>query len=344
MSQPNRYERIVRAVMAERWAIQESKFRQIEALLELRVRGGHVDEESIRAIVADSRKAAGGTRQGAVAVIPIFGVIGHRMDLFSEMSGGTSTLGISKAFRQALADPEIGSIVLEVDSPGGAVSGVAELAEEVFAARGQKPVVAVANTLAASAAYWIATQADELVVSPSGEVGSIGVFALLENWQGFFEREGIQHTLVRNGENKAEINDFSAPTPEALAHLQAQVDEVGAVFIKAVARGRNVATSMVRGEFGQGRTFLAKQAVKLGMADRIGTLDEAVARAASLARRRSAAGAAAAMLEPPRLELEVERAVDLEQPAPDRAAADRDRLAVASLRARAVGFNESTTY
>src|SRR5690606_12609791 len=98
----------------------------------------------------------------------------------------------------------VGTIVLDVDSPGGGVYGVAEFAEEIYKARGQKRIVAVANSMAASAAYWIATAADELVVTPGGEVGSIGVYMLHEDWSGAYEKAGIKPTVIKFGENKAE--------------------------------------------------------------------------------------------------------------------------------------------
>jgi signal peptide peptidase SppA len=282
------YDRIIGAFLREPWAIQESKFRQIEALLRLRAEGGRVEDDTIHALVSAAERAKPAPRQGMVAVIPVFGVIAHRMDLFTEISGGTSTMSVLKAFRAALADPEVSGIVLEVDSPGGGVSGVPELADEIFQARGQKPVIAVANTLMASAAYWIGSQADELIVTPSGEVGSIGVFAVLENWAKFYENEGLKMEILRYGDNKAEINDFEEVSDEARAHLKAMIDDVGRTFDKAVARGRGVTPAHVRAEFGQGRTFLAPQAVKLGLADRVGTIDDAIVTAGKRRKKMSA--------------------------------------------------------
>jgi len=183
-------------------------------------------------------------------------------------------------------------VVLDVDSPGGAVNGVEELADEMLRARGQKPVVAVANTLAASAAYWIATAADEVVVTPSGEVGSIGVFAVHEDFSAALEAAGIRVSLVSAGKYKMEGNPYEPLGDEGRAALQERVDDYYGMFVGAVARGRGVAAKDVREGFGQGRLVGARQAVELGMADRVATLDETLDRVARrVAGNRSRRGA-----------------------------------------------------
>ena len=211
-------------------------------------------------------------------MLPLTGVIMHRANMFSEFSGGTSTEKFTAAFRQLVADPMIKAIVLDVDSPGGTVAGVEELASEIFKAREQKPIYAVANALAASAAYWIASSATELIVTPSGLVGSIGVYAAHQDISEFAKQAGVKVTLVSAGKYKTEGNEFEPLSDEARAALQARVDEYYGMFVKAVARNRGVSPSDVRGGFGEGRVVGAKQAVALGMADRVATLDETLAR------------------------------------------------------------------
>ena len=228
-------------------------------------------------------KTSGG---GGVAVLPLVGTIIPRADLFTEMSGGMSVQRFTRQFREALADHDVASIVIDVDSPGGQVSGVEELSREIFGARGQKPITAVANTLAASAAYWIATAADELVVTPSGEVGSIGVLAMHEDVSRWLDQEGIAINLISAGKYKTEGNPFEPLSEEARAAIQSRVDEYYTMFVDAVARNRGVKRADVRGGFGQGRVVGAKEAVALGMADRVATLDETVERMLSGRSRR----------------------------------------------------------
>lgn len=255
--------------------------------------------EALAAILAAARgevKAAAASRanpaqSGAVAVLPVQGVIIPRGNAFlEEFFGVASTTTIAANFRAALADPAVSAIVLDISSPGGTVHGVEELAAELYAARGQKPVVAVANHLAASAAYWIATAADEVMVAPSGEVGSIGVFAAHADYSRALEQDGVTVSLVSAGKYKTEANPYQPLTDEARAAMQARVDDYYGAFVGAVARGRGVSAADVRDGFGEGRVVGADDAVRLGMADRVGTLGDAVARATKLARTASVGG------------------------------------------------------
>ena len=132
--------------------------------------------------------------------------------------------------------------------------------------------------MAASAAYWIATAADEVVVSPSGQVGSIGVFAAHEDISKALEDEGVAVTLVSAGKFKTEGTPFQPLSSDARAKMQQMVDEFYGMFTNAVARNRDVATSTVKNGFGEGRMVLAQDAVSAGMADGVATLDQTLAR------------------------------------------------------------------
>ena len=278
------YDHIVHAVYNQPWAILPETLAVITDLVRFRAEGGRLTEGEIRerigvppgAAMPQPRPAA--RNEGAVAVLPVFGVISQRMTLLSQMSGGTSIEQIAAAFRQAMADPNVKAIVFDVDSPGGGVSGVEELATEIREARGSKPIVAQANSLMASAAYWIGSAADELVVTPSGEVGSIGVLAAHEDHSGELAQQGVSVTLVSAGKFKAERSSFQPLSAEALAYLEQRVNDYYATFVGAVAKGRGVPVDAVREHFGQGRLVGAKQAVQAGMADRVGTLSQTLAR------------------------------------------------------------------
>lgn len=285
------YENIIRAVFDEPWAILPSKLNAICELVRLRAAGGHVPQADIDAIVAANPRplsAAG----GAVAVINVFGVIAQRMNLMTAMSGGTSTEQLAAAVRQAVADETVGAIVLNIDSPGGTVYGVEELGNVIYAARGQKPVVAVANSLAASAAYWLASQADEIAVTPSGEVGSIGVIASHIDQSAANDAQGVTVTYITAGKYKAEGNPDEPLSGEAQAFIQGRVNDYYAAFVSAVARGRGVKPAQVRDGMGEGRVVGARAAVQLGMADRVATLEETIARLQSGRRRGGLAASA----------------------------------------------------
>jgi capsid assembly protease len=215
---------------------------------------------------------------GGVAVLPLYGVISHRETLFSMIFGGTSTQRFSAALQQALGDPSVSAVIIDIDSPGGTVDGVPELSSEIYNSRGKKKIVAVANSMAASAAYWIGTAADELWVSPSGSVGSIGVFAAHEDISKALEEEGVKVTLISAGKYKTEGMPYEPLSAEARASMQQMVNTFGDMFINAVARNRGIGSYAVKNGFGEGRMVLAADAIKAGMADGVATLDQTLAR------------------------------------------------------------------
>lgn len=250
------------------WAIQPPV---LEAALE-RVKAG------LPAQAAAKRQAA---RAGAVAILPLQGVLRQKGSTFMDMlfgDGGPSTERFAANIRRLAADESVGTIVLDVHSPGGEVFGTQEAADAVFEARQQKQIVAVVNSLAASAAYWIASQADEIWASSSSLTGSIGVFAMHEDISEMAEKVGVKVTLISAGKFKTEGNEFEPLTDEAKAAIQSIVDGHYAQFVNAVARGRGVKAADVRGGMGQGRVVGAKDAVALGMADKVGTLRDALAK------------------------------------------------------------------
>lgn len=274
-----RYAHVLSFVTSNVWAIEPSKMHDIMAFVCAKATGDSIDPETIAEMQAAAQtrpkqqKAAGG-----VAVLPVFGTISRRMNMMSAMSGGTSVEQLTQTFRALVNDPDIGAIVLDVDSPGGTVDGLPELADEVYRARGKKPITAVANRLMASGAYWLAASADEIVVTSSALVGSIGVIASHDNRSAMMEKLGVEVSLITAGKYKGEGNPFEPLGEDARAHMQSLVDASYGLFTKAVARGRGVPVETVRNGFGEGRVVTAKEAVALGMADRIvGSLDEVVA-------------------------------------------------------------------
>jgi signal peptide peptidase SppA len=268
---------ILRAFAETPWAILPSKYEQIVALLERHAAGDKPTKEEIHARLGGGpAPRPSPSKSGAVAVLPVYGVISQRMNLLMEMSGGTSTEILGKQIDALADDPGIKAIVLDVNSPGGSVFGVTELAAKIRSARERKHVVAVANSLAASAAYNIAAQASEVVVTPSGLVGSIGVLMEHLDVSKAMEMEGVKPTLIHAGKYKVEGNSYEPLGDEARAHLQAMAEDYYVSFIGDVAEGRRVSRAKVRSDYGQGRVMTAEHARAAGMVDRIATLDEVI--------------------------------------------------------------------
>lgn len=275
---PRSYRHVAASLFGTPWAIEPTKLMALVEILQVRLDGFQFSAEE----VASRLEAAAPRRpiqhsSGATAVIPIVGVLSKRASLFTDASGGTSLDSVTRAFRAAIEDDRIRSIVLDIDSPGGSTDGVQELADEIYEARGRKRITAVANPLAASAAYWIGAAADEFVITPSGMAGSIGVYAVHHDESALDEALGIRHTVVSAGKYKAE-GVYQPLSDEAVQHLQSMVDEMYGAFVDSVARSRGVSAGEVRNGFGEGRVVLARQAVREGMVDRIATLDTVLAR------------------------------------------------------------------
>jgi signal peptide peptidase SppA len=282
-------------ILEQPWALYPQTLSRIVAW----ARDGGQTTQVPPGIVALDGMHDGAVRAGSVAIIPVYGVIEQHSDWFMEMFGGVSVDGLRESLRAALADPDVMAVVLDVDSPGGTVAGVTELAAEIRAARGgAKPIVVNANALAASAAYWLASQADEVVATPSAQVGSIGVYAVHEDISRMLDEAGVTVTLVSAGPHKTEGNMFEPLSDEARADIQERVDATYTTFLADVAAGRRVAVSQVEMDFGGGRVFGAKKALAAGMIDRIETLGETIQRLGRPAGRRRATGAAAAAADP----------------------------------------------
>lgn len=269
-----RTDRVKAAVYGSPWAIHPTKFEAICDFIDAAAMGAALPE-------FQAAEQPAGVREGSVQVLPVRGTIAQRMNMMSDFSGGTSTEKLGKQIRDAAADSSIAAIVLDVDSPGGSVHGIEELGREIVAAKAAKPVVAVANSFAASAAYWIASQASELVIAPGAEVGSIGVLAMHVDQSAFNESMGIKPTFVHAGQYKVEGNPHEPLGDDARAYLQAQVDEHYRRFVDAVAAGREVSRETVLSDFGQGRMLMDHQAVRVGMADRVDTLRNTITRLSS---------------------------------------------------------------
>lgn len=292
------YPHIVRFISEHPWAILPGKLEAIAEFLSHRLIHAPAPVKAMEDddIVTISASAAPSyQRQGTVAVLPVMGTIAKRLNMLSEFSGGFSIERWQRAFREAVNDPDVKSILLQVDSPGGSVYGVQELADEIYEARSRKYIVAHADDLAASAAYWLGSAANEFVVTPSGEVGSIGVIAMHVDYSEALASEGIKVSFITAGENKAEGNAYEPLPEDARAFMQSRVNDYYQAFLKTVARGRGKSVADVEKNFGQGRVFGADRAKSVGMVDRIATLADTIDRLQTRSRpaRRTSAAAEA---------------------------------------------------
>ena len=277
-------ELLIAEFLSTPWALMPERLNAVSAVMARWSSHAPASAEVLAGIDTDKiarearRQTATSVSGGGIAVLPLYGVITQRGNMIEDVSGpgSVSTQKFAAALRQALADESVSQILIDIDSPGGSVYGVAELADEIVAARAQKPIIAIANSLAASAAYWIGCSASEFYVTPGGEVGSIGVWQAHFDYSQALAAEGVTPTLISAGTYKVEGNPYAPLEPEAQAFMQSRVDDYFLAFSKAVAKGRGVPIAQVRNGMGQGRVLGADAALEQNMVDGIVTLDEAI--------------------------------------------------------------------
>lgn len=285
------------------WALDPATFQAMDMVIHRWASGVKLSPEEISLAVgtgpqvAAERRAAAQAASGAgVAVLPVYGVLTPRAYNAQGVSTQlTSTEIVASQLRALVRDPNVAAIVMDFDTPGGNAQGVQELGDVIFSLRGDKPIVAMVNPTAASGGYWAASQCDEIVVTPSGWVGSIGAVMAHDDMSAAMEKAGIKRTYVFSGKNKVEGNSAGPLTPETQAYLQQLTDAAYSSFTRMVARGRKVGVDVVRSEaWGQGRMVLASDAVAAGMADRIDTFENTIARLGKPQGRRAAMTASTA--------------------------------------------------
>lgn len=215
-----------------------------------------------------------GPPSGKVAVIPIHGTLVRRTSGIEAESGLASYTGIAAQLDAALASPEIAAILLDIDSPGGESGGVFDLADRIRAASEVKPVWAVANDMAFSAAYALASAATRVFVARTGGVGSIGVIAMHVDQSVKDAHDGVRYTAVFAGERKNDLNPHEPISNEAHAVLKAEVDRIYDLFVETVARHRGLDANAVRAT--EAGLFFGPDAVATGLADAVGSLDDAL--------------------------------------------------------------------
>ena len=227
--------------------------------------------------------------QDGAALIPLRGVMAPRMNLMSQVSGGTSTELFARDVQAALSDPQVKSIVLLVDSPGGSVGGTQAAAAAVMAARGVKPIATYSDGTMASAAYWVGSAADRVYISSGvDQVGSIGVVASHVDVSQREAQLGMKTTEVVAGRYKRIASQYGPLTESGRQSIQDQVDYLYSLFVGDVAAQRGVSTDKVLVDMADGRVFIGQQAIDAGLVDAIGRIEGVIAemndRAATAAR------------------------------------------------------------
>ena len=248
------------------WAISREKFNEIRALCEKK-------EDAARNAFDSFKRGQDFDVVNGVAVLPLTGVLTRGFDLFTVFLGGTSTEMFQRDFLSAVNNPDIKAIILDVDYPGGMVNGTSELANVVFGSRGKKPIIALANGNALSAAYWIASAADKVFISGgTSQVGSIGVVATHVDISEAERMRGIKTTEIASGKFKRIDTQHLPLSEEGKQTIQETVDALFAAFIGEVSSFRNISTKLSE-EVTGGKVFVGLQGMRAGLADGVSSLD-----------------------------------------------------------------------
>lgn len=254
------------------WCIMQPA---LDLMLDLAARED-VDEEALKQVMHGptslalrngQRREDSATMQvlDGVARIVIDGPIYRYASFFTRYSGGVATEALAKDFQSALSDPAVGAIAFVIDSPGGEGIAINEFADSIYAARGRKPMIAYIEGYGASAAYWIASAADAVIVDDSALVGSIGtVFGVPDP----SKRVNSTITIVSSQSPKKRVD---VSTPEGRAVVQQMADDLTEVFIAKVMRNRGMTRQQVL-DLGGG-VVIGQQAIDAGLADRLGAED-----------------------------------------------------------------------
>jgi signal peptide peptidase SppA len=261
-----------------------------------------------------------------IAIIPVLGTLTNRTFGLSALSGLASYVSLGEQLDQVAADPAVKGVLLDLDSNGGQAGGVFDLADQVLALRGLKPVYAIADEACLSAAYALACGAERFYVTQTGAVGSIGVVALHADQSGADEKAGVRYDTITAGDRKADANPHQPLTNQARAGLQAEVDRLYGLFTSRVAQARGLPVDQVRAQ--QAGVFFGANAVAAGLADQVGTIATALTDLSNRIAPRQLSGGGAVTLAPTKGPALMSEAPPADTPAAPEAAL-REQLAAA---------------
>ena len=270
------------------WAIQPEMLTEMCSIYAAHRRGESID---IKAVEAATGRPLNNTPtpynvQDGVAVIPVEGILSKRLSLLQQICGGQSYTSIQNDLAQALADPNVNSIILSIDSPGGAVDGVTGAADAIYAARSQKPIVAFVDGKAASAAYWLGSSASKVYIgSDTDQVGSIGVVTQHIDTSNAEHQRGVKITDIAAGRYKAVGSQHAPLSAQDRSTIQDQLDQIYGTFVDTVARNRGTDVDNVLKSMADGRIFIGQKAIDAGLADGKTTLPALVQQMSQMHRK-----------------------------------------------------------
>jgi len=271
------HKRVLMELSTRYWALHPDKLEQVTDFVATQLGGGKSPVSASEVFEDSGQDVRNYDVQDGVAIIPLTGVMDRRMNLFQAISGGTSSQQLAARIREAASDNGVTGLLLDIDSPGGSVFAIEEIAEAVQEAKAIKPVIAHSYGQCCSAAYWVGSQADRFVIGSNAEVGSIGVVYVHYDRSEQDRTKGVSRTIMTAGKYKRIAGDAAPLSSDGAQYIQEQLDTYYSLFVDAVAQGRGVSANAVLSDMAEGRTFIGEQALKAGLVDEIGTIEHALA-------------------------------------------------------------------
>ncbi len=264
--------RVLAYMAAQPWLIRPSA---LESMLAIAAR--ELSEPDVEALEAKLGRALNDeqrnvTVRDGIATVRATGPLFRYANFFTAISGATAFASLARGFTAAIEDPQVRAIILEMNSPGGEVDGTLEMAKLILEARGAKPIIARVGGEAASAAYWIASAADEIVAIETSMLGSIGAVVTIDDWSEADAKAGL--TVYEFVSKQSPRKRPDPATAEGKAEFQRIADTLGQVFVESVAANRGVTVETVMQKYGRGALEIGANAVSAGLADRLGTYEE----------------------------------------------------------------------
>lgn len=265
------------------WAVHPDLIDPMTEIVKRHVEGAKLADADILTRISAAQNARPGREKyeissvsNGTAVIGVYGVIGKRMSQLDRISmDGVDVLDIQKDLQAAIDDKDVERIVLDIDSPGGSADGVAELSEFIFSARGKKPILAVANGMMCSAAYWIGSAADKIHTTQGSAVGSIGVYTVIRDFTVREHNAGVKSLVIKAGEYKAAGHPSKHMSAGDIGAIQSEVDTIYDLFVDAVAKNRGISRAKAL-DIANGKVWIGRQAVDMGLADAVSAVEAVV--------------------------------------------------------------------
>jgi capsid assembly protease len=274
------YENILSRLYGQPVALEINAFATIESIIMMRANGIKLSEDEKQAWQAHQYGAKRGAMQSnqpnQVAIIGLYGPMMSYSSAMQAISGATSTREFAQNVRMAADNPNVREIILDIASPGGELASVDTAVAAVQYARSKKKVTAVTEEILASAAYWVASQASEIIASPNAMIGSISVVYTHTDRTEQNARDGVKRTILTTGDKKAVGSPDLPLDDKGAAEMMRVATDAHNAFVSDVASGRGKSVDYVQNNWADGRVELGTTALKLGLVDRLGTLEDVI--------------------------------------------------------------------